>query len=168
MDIESIKGTDINYYFICRRRTWMSVHSFYIIDKNQFVQHGSFLSAKKRNTGYNSVRIGKNEIDNLEQNSNGEYIVHEYKRGYKPLDGDIFQILHYMNLIENSGYKIGDGILHLLGSKKVVYVKKTEKLMNRLIDAYRDIQRLKNEEMPGPIRNYFCLHGCSYAYFCWG
>ncbi len=146
----------------------MSIHSFYVIDKNPFVHHGSFLRSKKRNTGYNSVRIGQNEIDNLELCTDGKYIVHEYKRGYKPLDGDIFQILHYMNLLELSGYKTDEGVLHLLGSKKIVYVHKTKELLDRLISAYNDIQILKNEKIPAPVKNYFCEHGCSYAYFCWG
>ncbi len=168
IDVKSIKGTDINYYFICRRRAWMSIHSFYVIDKNSFVLHGSFLSSKKRNTGYNSVRIGQNEIDNLELGEDGDYIVHEYKRGYKALDGDIFQILHYMNLLEISGYKVGDGLLHLLGSKKIVKVQENKDLLDRLKSAYSDIEILKYEKMPEPVRNYFCKHGCSYTYFCWG
>ncbi len=168
IDARTIKGTDVNYYFICRRRAWMSIHSFYVIDKNPFVQHGNFLRDKKRNTGYNSVRIGQNEIDNLEIDKNGNYIVHEYKRGRKPLEGDIFQILHYMNLLELNGYKTGDGVLHLLGSKKVVAVHKTEELLGRLLSTYEDIQLLKKSEIPPPERNYFCNHGCSYTYFCWG
>ena len=143
IDISTIKGTDVNYYFICKRRAWMSIHSFYIIDKNQFVEHGSFLSNIDRRYGYKSIRIGQNEIDNLEINNKGNYIVHEFKRGHKALDGDIFQILHYIKLLENKGFKVEYGVLHLLGSNKIKVIKEDSDLELKLENAYKSIINLK-------------------------
>jgi CRISPR-associated exonuclease Cas4 len=167
-DIKMIKGTDVNYYFICRRRAWMSIHSFYVIDKNEFVEHGSFLNNRNRKYGYHGIRIGQNEIDNLEIDKDGNYIVHEFKRGHKALDGDIFQILHYIELLENQGFIVKYGVLHLLGSNKIRIIEKTQDLLSRLENAYENINILRNDKMPAPVKNYYCSHGCSYAFFCWG
>lgn len=167
-DIYNIKGTDINYYFICRRRAWMSLKSFYILDGNQFVQHGHYLSGKKRRYGYTSVRIGRNEIDNLEITLNNEYIVHEFKRGKKALQGDIFQCLHYMNLLKNKGFKVDHGVIHLLGTKNIRIIELENNLLEELYVVYDELEKLKNIQIPGPVRNYYCGHGCSYNLFCWG
>jgi CRISPR-associated exonuclease Cas4 len=164
---EEIKGTDVNYYFICTRRAWMSVHDFYIIDKNEFIQHGTYLSDKKRRYGFREVKIGKNKIDNLEMLDDGCYVVHEFKRGRKPLPGDIFQTLHYINILENRGYEIKYGLLHLLGTKVVKTVYRTNDNIEKLYNVYNELFNLKNMEMPEPVKNYFCIHGCSYSFFCW-
>lgn len=164
---ENIKGTDVNYYFICMRRAWMSVHNFYVLDKNQFVQHGSYVSEKDRKYGFKEVKIGRNKIDNLEVLDDGSYVVHEFKRGRKALPGDIFQTLHYMNILEQKGYKIKYGSIHLLGTKIVKTVIINQENLKILYQAYDGLLELNNTEMPEPIKNYFCLHGCSYTNFCW-
>lgn len=164
---ENIKGTDVNYYFICRRRAWMSVHNFYVLDKNQFVLHGSYISKKKRRYGFREVKIGRNKIDNLEMFQDGDYIVHEFKRGRKALPGDIFQTLHYMNILEQKGYRVRYGIIHLLGTKMVKRVDIDEENIETLYKVYEEVTKMRDQKMPEPVKNYFCTRGCSYTNFCW-
>ncbi|WP_155951122.1 Dna2/Cas4 domain-containing protein [Ferroplasma acidiphilum] len=168
VDILNIKGTDINYYFICRRRAWMSLKNFYIIDKNQFVAHGDYLSKKKRRYGFTNIKLGRNVLDNLEITPNDNYIVHEFKRGKKVLPGDIFQVLHYMNILRTKGYTVENGEIHTLGSKDIKIIKLDEDAINELNTVYTELEKLRNEIIPDPIRNYYCNHGCSYSSFCWG
>lgn len=146
----------------------MSLKNFYIIDKNQFVQHGDYLSKKKRKYGYTSVKIGRNILDNLEGTSPNGYIVHEFKRGKKVLQGDLFQVLHYMNILQNKGYNVDHGVIHLLGTKDTKIIEFTPNLLNELNTAYIELEKLRDMQIPEPIRNYYCVHGCSYSFFCWG
>jgi CRISPR-associated exonuclease Cas4 len=165
-DFSEIKGTDVNYFFICKRRAWMSLINFYIIDNNPFVKHGQYLSEAKRRQGFSNIRIGRNEIDNLEIMSDGQYIIHEFKRGKKALKGDIFQVLHYINLLESQGFKVKNGVLHLLGTKSIEIIPNI-KDKNELFKVYEELYKLKNAQMPEAIRNYYCNHGCSYRFYCW-
>lgn len=145
----------------------MSIHDFYITDNNEFIKNGEYLSERNRKYGYNQLKIGRNVIDNVEFKTDKSITVHEFKRGKRPLKGDIMQLSHYMNILELNGYKIDHGELHLLGSKKIEIIKLTDEIMKELNSIYEGIVKLKDTSIPEPKKNYFCVHGCSYRNFCW-
>ncbi|MHB1470829.1 MAG: Dna2/Cas4 domain-containing protein [Thermoplasmataceae archaeon] len=161
------RGTDVNYFFICKRRAWLSIHEMTVTDGTQFVKHGLFLSNRKRSYGHSEMSIGRNKIDNLKVDGNGNYVVHEFKRGSKLLEADIMQVSHYINVIEHSGSKVGHGEVHLLKSKRVELINLDEELKRKLLEAYAELQNMKYSIMPKAELNYFCHHGCSFVEFCW-
>ena len=115
---ETYRGIDISYASICERRAWLSLHEIYITDGTEFVKLGRYSNDEQRKYGYSQVAIGRNKIDYIQMLQSGEYIIHEFKRGRKVIDADIFQVSHYMNIADQSGYNIKCGEIHLLGSKK--------------------------------------------------
>lgn len=167
IDPTEFRGTDISYYYICKRRTWLSLHEIMVTDGTQYIKHGNFLSQKQRDYGYKEVSIGRNKIDNLKVSENGVFTVHEFKRGKNLLTADIMQVSHYMNVIEHSGNLVDHGEIHLLGSKKIKYVQLTREIKNRLNFAYKELTNMLTEHIPEAKRNYFCSHGCSFVEYCW-
>lgn len=167
-DKSQYRGTDISYVDICLRRAWLSLHEIYILDGSEFVKLGSYSNETDRNYGYSQVTIGRNKIDYVQFLKDGKCIIHEFKRGYKAIDADRFQISHYMNIANLSGYDVLEGRIHLLGSKKVVTIKFPLENEESLNQKYLLIDKLRKTEIPPRKRNYFCSHGCSYVEFCWG
>ncbi len=165
---EMYRGTDVSYVCICLRRAWLSTHEIYITDGTEFVKMGSYTNDVERNYGYSQVSIGRNKIDYLQLLPDKKCIIHEFKRGRKVIDADLFQISHYMNIASSSGYDIDHGEIHFLGSKKIKKVNFPLENENSLKEKYRMIDKLKQSTIPKMERNYFCSHGCSYVEFCWG
>lgn len=161
------RGTDISYAAICTRRAWLSIHEIFITEDSDLVKEGKHLSEKSRKTGASQMQVGRNRLDNVEL-SGEEQIIHEYKRGRKVLKADEMQLVHYMNCLKSrSGRKVR-GFLHLLSSRNSVEFFDTSERMNELRDLYKTIEQLREVDMPDPVRNRFCFHGCSFRDFCWG
>lgn len=165
---ETYRGIDISYASICERRAWLSLHEIYITDGTEFVKLGRYSNDEQRKYGYSQVAIGRNKIDYIQMLQSGKYIIHEFKRGRKVIDADIFQVSHYMNIADQSGFNIECGEIHLLGSKKIVYLPFPLENMDLLKKKYLLLEKLKKTSIPPARRNYFCSHGCSYIEFCWG
>lgn len=164
---EEYRGTDVSYSQICDRRLWLSLHNIYVLDGTEFVREGKYLSEEIDRSGFNSLRIGSNVIDNVEFGKDGQVKVHEYKRGKKALMADLLQLSHYLLCINGALGTDATGVLHLLGSRKTLIVKLDE-YKERLIQAYEKIDVLRRSDIPKPVKNNFCRNGCSFIEFCWG
>lgn len=167
IDPSDFRGTDISYFYICRRRAWLSVHEMTITDGTLFVKHGSFISNRKRAYGYSEMVVGRNKIDNLKVDDDGSYVVHEFKRGGKLLDADVMQVSHYINVLEHIGSKVKHAEIHLLKSKRIEFINFNSQLKEKLELTYKELQNMLHTEIPEAELNYFCYHGCSFVEFCW-
>ncbi|MGP6239339.1 Dna2/Cas4 domain-containing protein [Cuniculiplasma sp. SKW4] len=164
---ENYRGTDVSYVSICRRRAWLSLHEISITDGTEFVKLGEYENDRERQYGFSQVTIGRNKIDYLKIEKDGKCTIHEFKRGRKVIDADIFQLSHYMKVASDAGFEVSHGEIHLLGSKKIVSLDFPIKNESDLIEKYKTIDQLKESKIPKAEKN-FCFHGCSYVEFCWG
>lgn len=167
-DRSEYRGTDISYVSICIRRAWLSLHEIYITDGSEYVKLGNYTNNNERNYGYSQVTIGRNKIDYVQFTNEGKCIIHEFKRGKRLIDADIFQISHYMNIANLNGYYLDHGEIHLLGSKKIYRINFPLENQDQLNEKYKLLDSLKEIDIPKAKRCYFCSRGCSYVEFCWG
>jgi CRISPR-associated exonuclease Cas4 len=165
---ESYRGTDVSYVSICSRRAWLSLHEIYITDGTDFVKLGAYANETQRKFGYSQVSIGRNKLDYVQTLEDGKVIIHEFKRGHRIIEADIFQLTHYMLIASFKGLAIDHGEIHLLGSRKVERLPFPNEFIDRLKEEYRNIDSLMTSTIPAAKRNYFCSRGCSYVEFCWG
>ena len=77
-------------------------------------------------------------------------------------------ILMFSFLLKNKGFKVDHGVLHLLGTKNIRIIELENNLLEELCVVYKELEKLENIQIPEPVRNYYCGHGCSYNLFCWG
>lgn len=162
----NFRGTDVNYYSICHRRAWLSIHEVYITSDSEYVKEGKYLNDLRRNTGLRQMRIGRSVIDYFEERD-GKGIVHEFKRGRKVIDADLMQISHYLYNLYYSGVTDILGIIHTLGSKGTCSVTWSNERITALNEIYAGLIDIETSSIPRPIRNYYCNHGCSFHDFCW-
>lgn len=167
MNPENIRGIDVSYALICDRRLWLSLHGDIIKDGTEYIYEGKYLNDKKRKYGLSQLRIGSNVLDYVKI-SDSKYVIHEFKRGKRLLDADIYQISHYMYILKRLLKIDVEGYIHLLGSKKVIKINLNNDLINNLNKLYQKIEKMKLTEIPQPIKNSFCFSGCSFVEFCWG
>ena len=164
-DPNEYRGIDVSYVNICMRRAWLSLHEIFYVRDSFYVMDGSYLANKNRKG--TPLTIGRSAMDNV-QIYKDIIIVHEYKRGNKMINADKMQILHYMYILKLNEKRKIIGKLHFLGSKKIVNIQLSDENLNLLYKSYENIDKLKNMNVPpSPVRNYFCMHGCSYSDFCW-
>ena len=71
-------GTQVNYYFICRRKLWLFSHNIGMETENENVSIGKFLHEKGYGRMEKDILIDRIAIDFVEKG--GKIIIHEIKK----------------------------------------------------------------------------------------
>ena len=95
------------------RRAWLSLHEIFYVRDSFYVSDGAYIANRDRK-GL-PLSLGRSNVDNVRIHDDC-IIVHEYKRGYKMINADKMQILHYMSLVKLHENRKIIGKLHFLYS----------------------------------------------------
>ncbi len=75
----NITGTDIWYYFICKRELWFIIRKIVPDQEDENVEIGRFLHEYYSNRGKKEVDIGSGKIDRVKK-VDGKLIIQEIKK----------------------------------------------------------------------------------------
>lgn len=162
--MKSIKGTQINYYFICKTKLWLFSHNIQLEDESENVKLGKFLheNSFKRESGF--------LIDNL---INVDFIkftdcveIHEVKKTRKMEKSHEYQLLYYMYYLKNEKDIANiKGFLDYPKNRKKKEIFLTEENEVEIIKIIDDINKINSNEMPKPKNSRICRK-CAYFEFC--
>jgi len=158
----SFTGTQINYYFVCRRKLWFFSHDLEMEEKSDLVLLGKLLHETGYKRKFKEVSIGRVKIDFLERC--GE--IHEIKRSRRMEKAHLFQLLYYLYYLKRLGVEVR-GVLHYPLLKRTLNVELTddrEKEMEGILEDMKSV--ISRGEPPESERKTFCRK-CSYFELCW-
>ena len=97
--MNSINGTQINYYFICKTKLWLFSHNIRLEDESENVRLGKILheDSFKRENDYLIDNLIN--VDFIKVNDYVE--IHEVKKTQKMEKSHEFQLLYYMHYLKN-------------------------------------------------------------------
>jgi len=157
-------GTQVNYFFVCRRKLWLFSHGLEMEETSDLVLLGKLLHERGYARRLKEVQVGRIKIDFLASGCE----IHEVKRSRKAEDAHLFQLLHYLYYLRKSSGVEGRGVLHYPLLRKTVSVELTDDLVRRLESVLKDIDEiLRQGSPPLPVKTGYCRR-CSYAELCWG
>lgn len=160
-----ITGTDIWYYFICKREAWLNKHQIAPDESDENVEIGRFIHEYRYGREKQEVTIDSIRMDRL-QHKNGELIVKEIKKSSKFLTSSRFQLLYYLYTLKQMGIK-AKGELLFPEEKKKEKVELTSTLIAKLEEAIKEIRDIAMlPAPPAPERIPFCRN-CAYREYCW-
>ncbi|MTI80799.1 MAG: CRISPR-associated protein Cas4 [Firmicutes bacterium] len=160
-----VTGTDIWYYFICRRELWLMAHKIAPNQEDENVEIGRFLQDYYGTRGKEEVDIGSGKIDRIKK-VKGQLIVQEIKKSSKYRESSRFQLLFYLYELEKMGVQ-AVGELTFSEERRKEKVELTEKDRQHLIEAIEDISEIVKESVPSaPKKTKFCRQ-CAYREYCW-
>jgi CRISPR-associated exonuclease Cas4 len=180
-------GTQINYYFVCKRKLWLFSHNMEFESESDLVQLGRLLHEQGYKRKLKEVQVDRIKMDflerekitkasdkvssSIEKEKGGlsSILIHEVKRSKSMQNAHIFQLLYYIYYLKNNyNVNAGRGILHYPLLKTNISVQLTEGRENQLRDVLNGIRNVISQPNP-PVAVWMKpCRSCAYMEMCWG
>ncbi|MEM3713656.1 MAG: CRISPR-associated protein Cas4 [Nitrososphaeria archaeon] len=156
-------GTQINYYFICKRKLWLFSHSIELESESDLVLLGRLLHEESyKNKKLKEVSLERIKIDFIDK----EAEIHEVKRSRKMESAHLYQLLYYLYFIKQYAGKVMKGVLDYPLLKRRVKVELDAEKEKELQDILQDIKRIVGGAPPKEEWKKYC-RSCAYRELCW-
>jgi CRISPR-associated protein Cas4 len=157
-------GTQIAYYFVCKRKLWLSAHSIDMEQNNDNVLLGRLLSENTYKREEHEIKIDDVVLDFYDEKSN---VIHEVKKSDKMEDTHIWQVKFYIFILEQKGIKGVSGELNYPKLKQKVKVELNDSDRSELLAIKTEINRIcAGQNLPEVINKPFCKN-CAYYDLCY-
>ena len=157
-------GTQINYYFVCKRKLWLFTKDIRFENENEYVQLGRLIDEFSYPRKKKQIDIGKIKIDFLDGKTG---VIHEVKKSRKIEKAHIWQLKYYLYWLKLRGIEDITGEIDYpkLRKREAVYLLKKDLMDFPLIfDGIKNI--IEKPQPPGVINRSFCKK-CAYFEFCY-
>jgi len=161
----TIKGVEVAYYIVCKRKLWLFSHRIDFERFSDYVEIGKIISEEffKREK-LKEIEIGSSKIDFIKVGD--EIIVNEVKKSRKLEEAHIWQTKFYIYTLQKLGINSKRGIIHYPKLLKKIDVELCEDDKKRIKEAISQIKEIKNlETLPEVKEKPYCKK-CAYYEFC--
>lgn len=165
MEAPPVTGTDIWFYFICRREVWLNMHQIAPDQEDENVEIGRFIHEYRYGREKKEVAIDSIKIDRLKRESGG-LVVKEVKKSSKFLTSARFQLLYYLYTLKQMGIE-ARGELLFPEERKKEPVELNAESVEKLEQAIADIRKIAKAPVPPPPRKIPFCRRCAYREYCW-
>ncbi|MEJ5253510.1 MAG: CRISPR-associated protein Cas4 [Armatimonadota bacterium] len=159
-----ITGTLVQYYLVCPRKCWLSLHGMEQEAESDWVTLGRL--THERTFARQSLR--EVDVDGfMKIDFTSEGIVHEIKHGQQMEDAHRMQLAFYLYQLRLRGVHT-HGILHYPNQRRREVVELTPELEGELQEVIHEIEALRQQGLPPVVAKpmSICKH-CAYQEFCW-
>jgi len=155
-------GTQVNYYFVCKRKLWLFSRDFEMERSSDLVLLGKLLHESSYPRKHKEIDLGPIKIDFLTKGCE----VHDIKRSKRIEDAHVYHMLYYLYWLNAKG--IGaKGVIDypLLRRRQAVELTEEKgKEIEGVLDGIK--QTLSNPTPPAVEKKPYCKK-CSYYELCW-
>ncbi|KUH32851.1 CRISPR-associated protein Cas4 [Thermococcus celericrescens] len=158
-----IRGTEINYLFICPTKLWYFSKGITMEQESEWVDLGKFFHERRYASEEKEVRVGSIKIDFIRRGDTIE--VHEVKLGKAMEKAHEMQALYYLYYLKRLGIK-AKAVLHypkLNETKEITLDGREEEVEAAILE----VQRIESlPAPPEPVKSRKCKK-CAYYELCW-
>ncbi|MGG3739059.1 CRISPR-associated protein Cas4 [Aeribacillus pallidus] len=160
-----ITGTDIWYYYICKREVWLMKHQIAPDKEDEALDIGRFISETYYQRNKKEMSIGNIVVDRVRQ-EDGQLVIGEVKKSSRYMKSAKMQLLYYLDTLRQMGIE-AKGELLFPEERKKETVEWTEEAKQELKQTMEDIRRIARMPVPPvPEKIHFCGK-CAYREYCW-
>lgn len=160
-----ITGTDIWYYYICKREVWLMKHQIAPDQEDETLDIGRLISETYYQRNRKEISIGNIVVDRVRQ-EDGQLVIGEVKKSSRYMKSAKMQLLYYLDTLRQMGIE-AKGELLFPEERKKETVEWTEEEKQELERAMEDIRRIALMPVPpAPEKIHFCGK-CAYREYCW-
>lgn len=158
-------GTQINYYFVCKRKLWLFSHNMTLESDSDLVLRGKLLHENSyKRQPLKEVEIDRIKIDFVEKSKE----IHEVKRSKRIEDAHVYQLLYYLYFLKKSANVVAKGVLNYPLLKKKVDIELTADKEAKLQDVLAGVNTVIHEDKPPEAEWKSYCRNCAYRDLCWG
>jgi CRISPR-associated exonuclease Cas4 len=155
-------GTQVNYYFVCKRKLWLFSHNLEMERSSDLVLLGRLLHESSYPRKSKEVDLGPIKIDFIERGCE----VHDIKRSKRIEEAHVYQMLYYLYWLKARGIGAKGVIDYPLLKRKqtVELTEEREKDIEKVLGGIK--QTLSSPAPPVVEKKSYCKK-CSYCELCW-
>jgi CRISPR-associated exonuclease Cas4 len=159
--INGITGTEVNYYFVCKRKLWYFTHGITMEQNSEYVELGKIIHEESYKREKKEILIdGTIKLDFIDK----EMTIHETKKSKSMSEATKYQLLYYLKLKGVSEVK---GIVHYPKSRRKEKVELNENDEKILKEVFQNIINIKSEVNPPKLIESSICKKCSYYDLCY-
>ena len=164
MEALDYTGTQVNYFFVCRRKLWLFTRDIGFENENEYVQLGRLIDEYSYPRKKKQIQIGNIKIDFMD---NKQGIIHEVKKSKKIEKAHIWQLKYYLYRLKSHGIEDITGQIDYPKLKKKEVISLTEGDLKAFEDIFAQMQAVLDRAVPPePVNRPFCKK-CAYFEFCY-
>ncbi len=157
-------GTQINYYFLCKRKLWLFTHHIDQEQTSDTVAMGKFISESTYQREEHEIKIDNIVLDFYDGKNK---VIHEVKKSDKMEETHIWQVKYYISVLEEKGITGVTGEIDYPKLRQKVKVELTESDRIELSKIRSKIKEIiEMQQPPDVINKPFCKQ-CSYYDLCY-
>ena len=157
-------GTHIHYYFFCYRRLWLFTHSINMEQTSDTVAMGKFISETTYQREEHEIKIDDIVLDFYDKKTK---VIHEVKKSDKMEDTHIWQVKHYINVLDEKGVEGVTGEIDYPKLKQKIKVELSPTDKEKLKEIKNEIENIISLPSPPPVINKPFCKNCSYYDLCY-
>ena len=140
-----ITGTEINYYFVCRKKLWLFSHDITMEQTSQYVEIGKEIHENSFNRENKEILIdGLIKLDFMDK----ELVIHETKKSRAMEEATRYQLLYYIYYLKQKGIEGVKGAVHFPKEKRKETLELTDEDVEEIEKIIGGI--IKTKELPVP------------------
>lgn len=159
-----MNGTLINYYYICKRKLWLSYNKINLESNSEDVLIGKELHNELNKSKNTEIELDGIKIDKLTD----DYVI-EVKKSDSNIEASIMQLKYYLYILNSYNIK-KDGKLKIIEKDKTtrdIKIKYDKKVEKEVKDTIIEIEKIINNSIIPPInKDIKKCKKCSYYEFC--
>ncbi len=163
-NLTKFTGTEVGYFFICRKKLWWFHHGIEMERENDRVKMGKLVDENSYNRQKKEISIDGKIV--LDWQADG--VVHEVKLSDKMEAAHEFQLLYYLYYLKQKGVEHLTGQIDYPKLRQTQTVELTAEKETELESALTDMENITAAEKPPEVEFMKICNSCSYAELCWG
>jgi CRISPR-associated exonuclease Cas4 len=156
-------GTEVGYYFICRKKLWWFHHGIQMETESNRVKLGKVVHENSYERKKKEISIDNKIV--LDWQLDG--VIHEVKLTDKMEEAHEFQLLYYIYYLKGKGVEGLTGRIDYPKLRQTQTVELTAEKEAELENALREMEKIIVSETPPEVEFMRICGACSYAELCW-
>jgi CRISPR-associated exonuclease Cas4 len=157
-------GTEINYYFLCKKKLWYFSHDISMEQGSDMVYLGKLI----HETSYEREKKEIDIDDTIKIDFIGrDRVIHEVKKSDKVEEPHIWQLKYYIWYLKQKGVEGVAGKINYPKLRKTLDVFLEHGDDERMGAILKEIEEIEKAELPPPVQRMKLCKKCSYNDLCW-
>ena len=157
-------GTEVGYYFICRKKLWWFHHGIQMEQESDRVKMGKIVHENSYERRKKEISIDNKIV--LDWQSDG--VIHEVKLSDSMEEAHEFQLLYYIFYLKQKGVENLTGQIDYPKLRQTKEVELTAEKEVQLKETLAEMEKVTSMEKPPAVEFMKICRSCSFAELCWG
>jgi CRISPR-associated exonuclease Cas4 len=156
-------GTEVGYYFICKKKLWWFHNGIQMEQESDRVKMGKVVHEDSYGRKKKEITID-NKIT-LDWREDG--VIHEVKLSDKMEESHEFQLLYYLFYLKQKGVEDLSGQIDYPKLRQTQEVFLTAEKEAKLVEVLEEMEEITTSGNPPEVEFMKICQSCSYAELCW-